>query len=146
MSSYVVNDETISVIIKALEVYEVIEKNIDALDEERTKIGQMLLDRNIESCNETHKKYEDDEDDEEEDNAFHFKDVNIKTSKGYINTGLVFGCVQCYLYNAFADYNYYDGSEIIELLNKLVSHMLEEYIRKDGYEIKWGYKKRFYNI
>ena len=144
MSSYVVNDETISVIIKALEAYEVVysEKYYNALDEERTKIGQMLLNRNIDSVNEMYEKYEDEEDDEE-DNAFHFQDVNITTKKGYINTGLVFGCVQCYLYNAFADCNYYDGSEIIELLNRLVSDMLEEYIRKDGYEIKWGYKKRF---
>lgn len=135
MSAYVVKDETISVIVKALEFYEV-EYEADGyknpiqiiynLAELRQKIGQSLLEQNYKSVNYRYNE-------NTQAHEFQFKDVNL-TENRKINTGLILGCIRCYEYQA-SEPNDYSNSKIHMTLNYLKEKMLAKYIIKDGFEI-----------
>lgn len=138
MSAYIVDDETISVLVKALEIYNVKYKAdnyeepkgwlID-LNEERNKIGQSLLDQNYKSVNYRY-------DEGTKSHKFEYKYVPILVDNK-LNTGLILGCIQCYEYQACETEDYFE-SKIHYSLKRLKDAMLERYIKNDGYEIAWG--------
>lgn len=134
MSAYIVNNETISAIVKGFETYGVeyeaedyrrpIQVIID-LQELRNGIGQSLLEQNYKSVN-----YRYDEDTKTPE--YHYEDVEI-------NEGILLGCINCYNYQASENYDYYD-SELYRSLIRLKDEMLERLITEKGYDIPWGYE------
>lgn len=133
MSAYVVNYETISVIVKGFVMYGVdyevenytkpIQIVID-LNELRNTIGQSLLDQNYKSVN--YRYHEDDP-----TPKFEYKDLNV-------NPGMIYGCIECYEYQACETEDYFN-SAIHWSLVELKEAMLKHYIKNDGCEIPWGY-------
>lgn len=135
MSAYIVKDETISVIVKGLELYEVEYQADDYkkpnqiiynLAELRQKIGQSLLEQNYKSVNYRYNE-------NTQAHEFQFEDINL-TENRKINTGLILACIRCYEYQA-SEPNDYTNSKIHATLNYLKEKMLAKYIIKDGFEI-----------
>lgn len=134
MSAYIVNNETISAIVKGFMTYGVeyeaegykkpIQVIID-LQEIRNGIGQSLLDQNYKSVN--HRYNEDTKTPE-----YHYEDVEI-------NEGIVLGCIDCYTYQACETDDYFE-SLLYHSLIDLKLAMLERFIQEKGYEIPWGYE------
>ena len=133
MSCYVVDYETISVIVKGFEMYNV-EYEADnyvrpiqiiiVLNELRNAIGQSLLDQNYKSVN---YRYNEDT----QTPKFEYKDLNV-------NPGMILGCIECYEYQACETDDYFN-SAIHWSLVELKEAMLKRYIKNDGCEIPWGY-------
>lgn len=141
MSAYVVNDETISVLVKAFEIYGIDYRADDYqppngwivnLNEERKRIGQSLLKQNYKSVNYRYRE-------DEKPREFEYKDVDL-VSNGSLDTGLIFGCIECYECQA-DETKEYEQSRIHESFVRLKGAMLERYIDQSGHEIKWGYNK-----
>lgn len=137
MSAYIVNDETISAIVKGFEMYgatynaEGYKKPISIIinvTDLRNSIGQHLLNQNYASVN---CRYREDE----EPRKFEYVDIPN------INPGMILGCIHCYNYQtceADIEGKDYFESNLYQSLTELKEHMLERYITNDGYEIPWG--------
>lgn len=143
MSAYIVNDETISVIVKAFEIYQVSYRADDyypstrfILDanEQRQAIGQSLLNQNYASVNFRYGETN-------EAHKFEYKDVNLLRN-GKIDTGLIVGCIDCYNYQA-CEMNDYFESRIFYSLKDLKDAMLVRYVKQDGFDIIWGWDEYY---
>ena len=139
MSAYIVSDETVSVIVKAFEVYKVNyigegynEFKIDNLDKKRQAIGQSLLNQNYKSVNYRYREYD-------EPHKFRFTDINLMVN-GKLDKGLIVGCIDCYNYQACETEDYWQ-SHIYHSLRWLKDKILDQYIKQDGFEKSWGYRK-----
>ena len=138
MSAYIVNDKTVSVIVKAFEIYKVnyigegYEDLIDDLDKRRQSLGQSLVDQNYRSVNCRYREYD-------PPHKFAFTDINLMVN-GKLDTGLIVGCIDCYEYESSENKEYY-GSSIQYWLKSLKNAILKQYIKQDGFEISWGYRK-----
>lgn len=135
MSAYVVDNKTISAIVKGFEIYgveyladnyEVPVQVIINLSEIREGIGQSLLDQNYKSVNYRY-------DENTQTPKFEYEDVEV-------NAGTIYGCIQCYNYQACETEDYFE-SVLYNSLIRLEKAMLERYIEKDGFEIPWGYEE-----
>lgn len=137
MSAYIVNDSTISVIVKGFEFYnasfsaegyEPPENSwFISLDARRQSIGQYLLDRNYDSVN-----YRYNENTKPHD--FVFRDVDI-------DPGMIVGCINCYNYQTCEkdiDGKDYFGTDLFHSLNQLKLAILDWYIGLDGLKKPWG--------
>lgn len=133
MSCYVVDYETISVIVKGFEMYGVDYEAenyvrpiqiIIVLNELRNAIGQSLLDQNYKSVN---YRYNEDT----QTPKFEYKDLNV-------NPGMILGCIECYEYQACETDGYFNSAIHWSLVN-LKEAMLKRYIKNDGYKIPYGY-------
>lgn len=141
MSCYVLSDSEISVIANAFITYGVdfqakgyykktpqIIVDFNSLKQE---LGQALLDVNVSSVN-----YRYDENNKEKF-TYDF-DVDKKLLKdGKINTGMIYGCIECHEYQSCEIPDYYT-SDIHYSLTRLKNKILEKYIKQDGFEIGWG--------
>lgn len=137
MSAYIVNDETISAIVKGFEMYgatydaEGYKKPISIIvnvTDLRNSIGQHLLNQNYASVN---CRYREDEEPRK------FKYVDIPN----INPGMILGCIHCYNYQtceADIEGKDYFESDLCQSLTELEECMLVRYITNDGYEVPWG--------
>lgn len=130
MSAYVVSHETISVLVKAFEIYGVDYKaeNINNDLNKKKRIGQSLLDQNYASTNIGYS--------EKELNSFItpefiYKDLDV-------DAGMIYGCIQCYEYQACETDDYFE-SKLHYSLMKLKDAMLKRYIRNENLEIPYGY-------
>ena len=138
MSAYIVNDETVSVIVKAFEIYKVnyigegYEDLIDDLDKRRESLGQSLVDQNYRSVNYRYI-------DQMTPHKFAFTDINLMVN-GKLDTGLIVGCIDCYNYQACETDDYWQ-SHIYHSLRWLKDTILNQYIKQDGFEKSWGYRK-----
>ena len=138
MSAYIVNDKTVSVIVKAFEIYKVnyigegYEDLIDDLDKRRQSLGQSLVDQNYRSVNYRYI-------DQMTPHKFAFTDINLMVN-GKLDTGLIVGCIDCYNYQACETDDYWQ-SHIYHSLRWLKDTILKQYIKQDGFEISWGYRK-----
>lgn len=138
MSAYIVNDETISVIVKAFEIYGVSYRSDDYnpriqvivdINEIRHSIGQSLVNQNYKSVNYRYSEAT-------LSHKFEYKDVEvIKNHK--VDTGLIVGCIDCYNYQACETKDYFQ-SELYYSLQSLKTAILERYIKNDGFRIVWG--------
>ena len=137
MSAYVVDDCTISAIVKGFEVYNVKfcaegfeqPKNslFISLDAQRQSIGQYLLNRNYDSVNYRYN-------DNTKPHEFEYYDVSI-------DPGKVVGCINCYNYQTCEkdiDGRHYFDTELYHVLNRLKLAMLDWYIKRDELEKPWG--------
>lgn len=137
MSAYIVNDETISAIVKGFEIYgatynaEGYKKPnsiIINMTDLRNSIGQHLLNQNYASVN---CRYREDG----EPRKFEYVDIPN------INPGMILGCINCYDYQtceADIEGRDYFESDLHYSLKQLEKCMLEHYIMRDGLEIPWG--------
>lgn len=135
MSAYIVDNETISALAKAFDVYEVSYKadnfvntnngifvNVGRL---RRDIGQSLLDQNYKSVN---YRYNEDT----PTPKFEYEDVEI-------DEGIVNGCIDCYNYQACETDDYFE-SDIYRSMLRLKNKMLERLIIRCGMDNDgWGY-------
>ena len=137
MSAYVVDNKTISALAKACESYEVkytAENFVNTnkfggifvdVGRLRHDIGQSLLDQNYRSVN-----FRYNEDNPTPD--FKFEDVDI-------DEGIVYGCINCYNYQACETDDYFE-SDIYKSLERLKAKMLERLLYRCGmYTDGWGY-------
>ena len=133
MSAYIVSNETISAIAKAFDTYgadykaEDYERPIQIiidLNELRRGIGQSLLNQNYASVNYRYNE-------NIEVPVFEYEDVDI-------DEGIVYGCIQCYEYQACETDDYYD-SQIHISLKFLKNALLKSLLRKNGLTARWGY-------
>ncbi|MBR4623360.1 MAG: hypothetical protein IKO45_05000 [Clostridia bacterium] len=135
MSAYVVNDETISVLVDAFEQYTDRYNDYDFypkqkgwlidLDKERQAMGQALLDYNYKSVNYRYNEYE---------KPRKFKYISLDDSH---KLNVVFGCIQCYNYQACEPDDYYE-SAIYKNLQRLKENMLRRICEREG-ELEWGH-------
>lgn len=132
MSAYVVNNRTISAVVKGFLDYGVdfsaddYEKPIQVLYNENelaTAIGQSLLNQNYKSVNYRYR---------EDTPATKFEYV-----KENYNAGEIFGCIRCYNYQACETDDYFESNLYYSLQNLQIA-MLKRYIEKDGFEMPWG--------
>lgn len=130
MSAYVVSHETISVLVKAFEIYGVDYKaeNINNDLNKKKRIGQSLLDQNYASTNIGYS--------EKELNSFItpefiYKDLDV-------DAGIIYGCIQCYEYQACETDDYFESKLHFSLM-RLKDAMLKRYIRNENLEIPYGY-------
>ena len=136
MSAFIVNKQTIDVIVKGFEVYNVrydaenykpLAGFIIDAQEMRNRIGQSLLDQNYESVNYRYRenvrppKYE-------------YEDLPFRE----FNEGLLCGCIDCFEYQACETENYFT-SQMHFSLQEVKNKMLERYIENAGQDIPWGY-------
>lgn len=133
MSAYVVDNKTITCIAKAFVDYGVefsdgkphtIQIIVD-LNKMVQDIGQALLKANYDSVN---ARYGEDT----ECPAFEIAEI------GSYNEGTVFGCIDCFEYQA-CEVDDWDTSPIKASLDRLERKITERLIHKAGYEISWGY-------
>lgn len=138
MSAYVVDNKTISAMVKAFDVYEVSYKAENYVDTNpfksrafidasalRHDIGQSLLDQNYKSVN---YRYNEDT-----------PTPNYKYEDVEIDEGIVYGCIRCYNYQACETDDYFE-SEIYKSLERLKTKMFERLIRRCGMNTEgWGY-------
>ena len=133
MSAYIVDNKTISAIVKGFEVYGATYEAEDFISpmqafikEKGVKegIGQLLLNQNYKSVN-----YRYNEDEKAPD--FKYEDVEI-------NEGILFGCIKCYEYQACETKDYFK-SYIHVSLNRLKNAMLKKMIEEKGQKMPWGY-------
>lgn len=137
MSCYILNNENLSVIVKAFEIYHVefraegFKKTLDAIrdiNKMRCAMGQALLDTNCKSFNYRYN--------ESEEYKFEYIPPVIMKD-GKIDTGLILGCIKSYEYQSCEIPNYY--SSILHMcLCSLKDAMLQRYIKKDGLEVGWA--------
>ena len=136
MSAYIVSDETVSVIVKAFEIYNICynEKDYNETDIERKRqsLGQYLVDQNYRSVNYRYI-------DQMTPHKFEFTDINLMVN-GKLDTGLIVGCIDCYNYQACETEDYWQ-SKIYHSLRWLKDKILNQYIKQDGFEKSWGYRK-----
>ena len=135
MSAYIVNDETVSVIVKAFEIYNITHYSSDCnefIEKKRQAIGQRLVNQNYRSVNYRYI-------DQMTPHKFEFTDINLMVN-GKLDTGLIVGCIDCYEYESSENKEYY-GSSIQYWLKSLKNAILKQYIKQDGFEISWGYRK-----
>lgn len=130
MSAYVVSHETISVLVKAFEIYGVDYKaeNINNDLNKKKRIGQSLLDQNYASTNIGYS--------EKELNSFItpefiYKDLDV-------DAGIIYGCIQCYEYQACETDDYFESKLHFSLM-RLKDAMLKRYIRNENLKIPYGY-------
>lgn len=126
MSAYIVNDETISVIAKGFVEYGVGYTAEDYHSERKDKfhnIGQSLLNQNYKSVNYRYKE-------STKPRSFQYTNIDI-------NEGMLFGCINCYEYQACETPNFYK-SDIYGSLVCLKRAILEKLIKEKGQEIPWG--------
>lgn len=139
MSCYVVSDKTISVIAKAFVIYGVDFKDksyqLDDFDlilvnGRFPKIGKCLLRQNLLSY---YARYQDEKTlkhIDEEVEKFKYEDVEL-------NPGLIYGCIECYDYQA-CETKGYETSQIHYSLMRLKDKVARKFIEQNGYEIPWG--------
>lgn len=138
MSAYIVSDETVSVIVKAFEIYKVnyigegFNDLIEDLSEKRLSLGQSLVNQNYRSVNYRYRE-------NDKPHKFEFTDINLMVN-GKLDTGLIVGCIDCYNYQACETDNYWQ-SHIYHSLRWLKDTILNQYIKQDGFEKSWGYRK-----
>ena len=134
MSAYVVNNETISAIVKGFEVFNVEYRAEDYkepvqilinLQKIRNSIGQSLLNQNYKSVNYRYNE-------NSKTPEFKYKDVSI-------NEGAILGCIDCYVYQACETSDFFE-SELYNSLMKLKNAMLIKLIEEKGQNIPWGYE------
>lgn len=130
MSAYIVSHETISVLVKAFEIYGVDYKaeNINNDLNKKKRIGQSLLDQNYASTNIGYS--------EKELNSFItpefiYKDLDV-------DAGIIYGCIQCYEYQACETDDYFESKLHFSLM-RLKDAMLKRYIRNENLKIPYGY-------
>lgn len=134
MSAYIVSDETVSVIVKALEIYNITHYANDYyefVNKKRQILGQSLVDQNYRSVNYRYI-------DQMTPHKFEFTDINLMVN-GKLDTGLIVGCIDSYEYESSENKEYY-GSSIQYFLKSLKNAILNQYIKQDGFEISWGYR------
>ena len=137
MSAFIVNDETISAIVRGFEIYGVeycaegYQKPIQILIDRasmRKSIGQHLVNQNYASVN---GRYSEDN----KPHEFHYVEIPN------INAGMIKGCIDCYNYQTcevdIDGYDYFQSLMYYSLRN-LKDKMLEKYIFDEGHEIRWG--------
>lgn len=137
MSAFVVNDLTISAIVKGFELYNVTftaegyvppERGyIISLEDVRQAIGQYLLNYNYDSVNYRYK---------EKNKPRKFQYHEIKN----INPGMIVGAINCYNYQtceAPINGQDYFQSLLYNRILRLKDAILERYIHESGYEISW---------
>lgn len=135
MSTYIVSDETVSVIVKAFEVYNITHYSSDCnefIEKKRQTIGQSLVNQNYRSVNYRYI-------DQMTPHKFEFTDINLMVN-GKLDTGLIVGCIDCYEYQACENDDYFQ-SKIRHSLRWLKDTILNQYIKQDGFEKSWGYRK-----
>ena len=135
MSAYIVNDKTVSVIVKAFEIYNITHYSNDCnefIEKKRQAIGQRLVDQNYRSVNCRYREYD-------PPHKFAFTDINLMVN-GKLDTGLIVGCIDCYNYQACETDDYWQ-SHIYHSLRWLKDTILNQYIKQDGFEKSWGYRK-----
>ena len=135
MSAYIVNDKTVSVIVKAFEIYNITHYSNDCnefIEKKRQAIGQRLVDQNYRSVNYRYI-------DQMTSHKFAFTDINLMVN-GKLDTGLIVGCIDCYNYQACETDDYWQ-SHIYHSLRWLKDTILNQYIKQDGFEKSWGYRK-----
>lgn len=134
MSAYIVNKETIDVIVQGFERYglrfcaEGYEEPRSIIINKRdinNAIGQALLNQNFKSVNARYK-----EDSEPYD--YNYTEVEM-------DEGMLLGCIECYEYQACETEDYFESLLHDSLLN-LKIYMLKRFIRQAGQEIPWGYQ------
>lgn len=134
MSAYVVSYETISVLVKGFEIYGVdykaenYEKSIKIIidiNELRKGIGQSLLDQNYKSVNQRYSE------NELVTPEFIYKDLDI-------DAGMIYGCIQCYEYQACETNDYFESKLHFSLM-MLKDAMLKRYIRNENLKIPYGH-------
>ena len=136
MSAYVVDDKTICALAKAFVDYGV-KYNADEplgddgdygwivfANERRKAIAQSLLQKNYDSVN-----YRYNEDDECP--KINYIDVDI-------DEGIVYGCIQCYEYQACEEPDWMT-SEIYYSLERLKDKVLTRALARSGMKAYWGY-------
>ena len=140
MSCYILENESLSVIVKAFEIYHVefqaerfkgFKKTLNPIydiNEMRREMGQALLDVNCKSFNYRYN--------ESEEYKFQYIDPVIMKN-GKIDTGLILGCIESYEYQSCEIPEYYDSILHISLCN-LKEAMLRRYIKQDGLEVGWA--------
>lgn len=139
MSCYVVSNKTISVIAKAFVIYGVDfkDKNLhfDEFDlilvnGRFSKIGKCLLRQNLLSY---YARYQDEntlKHIDEEVESFKYEDVEL-------NAGLIYGCIECYDYQA-CETKGYETSQIHYSLMSLKDEVCRNFLKQSGCEISWG--------
>ena len=135
MSAYIISDETVSVIVKAFEIYNITHYSSDCnefIEKKRQTIGQRLVNQNYRSVNYRYI-------DQMTPHKFEFTDVNLMVN-GKLDTGLIVGCIDCYNYQACETDDYWQ-SHIYHSLRWLKDTILNQYIKQDGFEKSWGYRK-----
>lgn len=134
MSAYIVNNETLSVIVDAFMTYDV---DFDADDyraptprgclvdrmEKRLAIGQSLLNANYKSVNYRYGE-------NTPPARFIYKPVRI-------DPGIVFGCVRCFMYQA-CEPDDWEDSKLAWSLRCLQTELLRKLLDECGYEKPWG--------
>ena len=138
MSAYIVNNETISVIVKAFEIYRVTYKAenyilpqfVFSQSDTTNAIGQSLLDQNYKSVNYRYGE-------EEPTSKFEYKEINL-IKGGKLNTGLIVGCIENYEYQACETKDYFNTYLHYSLV-RLKEAILKRYIENDGLRITWGF-------
>lgn len=134
MSAYIVNNETISAIVRAYEIYNVkfeaenYEEPIQIIVDKRelqNAIGQALLDQNYKSINYRYRE-------DTPTPKYNYKYVDV-------NEGIIIGCINCYIYQACETENFFE-SVLYSSLQSLKNAMLERMIEAKGYKIPWGYE------
>ena len=128
MSAYIVNDETISVIVKGFVEYGVYYAADDYHPERKDRfhnIGQSLLNQNYKSVNHRYNE-------STKPRSFQYTNIDI-------NEGMLLGCIDCYEYQACETPDFFD-SPIHTCLLRLKQAILEKLIKEKGQEIPWGYE------
>ena len=136
MSAYIVSDKTVSVIVKAFEIYKVeyyandFDDLIEDLGKRRLSLGQSLVNQNYRSVNYRYREYD-------KPHKFKFTDINLMVN-GKLDTGLIVGCIDCYEYQACENDDYFQSKTHCSL-RWLKDKILKQYIKQDGFEISWDY-------
>lgn len=137
MSAFVVNDLTISAIVKGFEIYSVdfraegyVVKSMGlmaSIHDIRRGIGQCLLDCNYNSVN---YRYQD----KIEPRKFRYHDIKN------INPGMIVGAINCFDYQAceapINGLDYFQSMLHFSLM-RLKDAILERYVKREGYDINW---------
>lgn len=140
MSCYICDDKTLSCIAKAFVEYGVFYSDDDGyfsdydlkkvviFEDDRANaiknIGQSLLNCNANSVNIRYgekKSYE-----------FNYQDVEI-------DEGLVWGCIDCYIYQSGDSINF-DESKTLDSLKELQKKIAKRLFKRLGMKVPWGYE------
>lgn len=139
MSCFICDDETISALVKAFDVYDVIftkdDFRSDSMKYSRymklKMMGQFLLEENIKAYN---RRYGGQLEGHER------KDFNLKGIS--INEGIVYGCVRCYNYQLL-ELPEWESSDIFYSLERLQLTIVKRLLDRCGQEMFWGYPNEF---
>lgn len=133
MSAYVVDNKTICALVKGFEYYgggykaenyQAPKGWIIDIEDERSAVGQSLLDQNYKSVN---CRYGEDT----PTPKFKYEDVKV-------DAGIIYGCIQCYEYQACETPDYWE-SELHYSLVRLQTRLLEHLLRKSNMKAPYGY-------